>query len=366
MANQIRLPKLGQMKSWSDLVLASADDEVAASVTYFRHVLGDDWAGWADGAPLANAFFTAFQQARTECVRLHHMIMLLDGTPNLECVVEDLGSPSWSEYVAAVMTLEFCSRLRAAGHSVEFIAPSPPEQRPDARLMLGSRWVTVEFKGLHNPDAQGPWDTFIDQVISGLCLQSIQPDAFDLDLAEPARNCDHTVIVEFLRGRCTSQDRHFQDLPSGAGRARFTGQGGKISFPVAQYDDIARVTQKLRQRAWSSQLATAMGVTLLVIKSRDTFAGFDRSYLLDRAIDTSTRLISVLADLPEIGAVLLFEEPFVAAPPPFWTETPQCRVSVGTSDGQHARIALLVPNPAAKVALGKDEIDTLVGPRMQW
>jgi hypothetical protein len=64
----------------------------------------------------------SLQGGPPEWVRLCHLIRLLERVRGIEALVRsDLGSSAWTEYVAAVMALEFCGRFAAAGRFVELI-----------------------------------------------------------------------------------------------------------------------------------------------------------------------------------------------------------------------------------------------------
>lgn len=365
MAYQIKMPSVAGRMSWDDAARALRDPEPAAAVVFFRAALGEDWRGWTAGAPLADAFVTAFQIGPPECVRLHRMIGALDGTANLDLVVKDLGSRSWTKYVAAAMALEFCSRLHVADHAVQLIKPDE-QKRPDARVILADRWVMIEFKSLHDGDDHAPWEGFVDQVLFGLWEHSLELDSFDIEFAEEALETPAAAIVESLRRIHASRTYEFETLPMGAGRARCADRKARYSIPVAQDDDVTRIEKKLRARTWSRQLAIITGATLLVVKSKSIFGGFGRRYVVERAAEACVGLIPVLRHLPEIGAVLVYEEPMLGVPPPFSAETTELSISMGASEGGHARVAMLIANPAARVPLATSEREVLVGDKMLW
>jgi hypothetical protein len=84
-------------------------------------------------------------------------------------------------------------------------------------------------------------------------------------------------------------------LPSGTGWARIAPEGAtSYTLPFTEKEDIARIATNLAdpEQPWSRQLATVTGATLLVVRSKDVFRGFDRSYVLGRVDELSTRLAS--------------------------------------------------------------------------
>jgi hypothetical protein len=366
MASQIKMPKAGAWISWHDVEQARLGDDVATAVTFFRATLGDDWLGWAEGRPLANSFLTAFQSCPAEGVRLHRMALALAGTANIDLIIKELGQRSWADYVAAVMALEFCSRFRAAGHAIEVVKPTH-QRRPDSRAMLARRWATVEFKGLHDPDSKAVWDLFVDRVFSGLLEHAIGLDAFEIEFSEGALE-DLDAVIDGLRTIHASQNTNFDDLPSGTGRARLVAGKGKFTFPIVEHDDLLRIEKRLldEKRPWSRQLATVTGATLLVVKSRDIFRALDQHHVMDRTAEVSTRLMPILQLFPEIGALLIYEEPAWGPRSPFSAETTGASVTAGASEGGHARVAIVLPNRMARALLTVDELGTLIGSKMRW
>jgi hypothetical protein len=363
---QISIQGGGPRRSWRTVLSTFLDDpDVAAASAFFAGVFGDDVA---EDAPLVTHFHTAFQTGLPECVRFHRMISALEGTPNRNSLVRDLGLPQWTDYVAAVMALEFCSKFRTSGCEVEVIKPDRSGPRPDVRVMPDNRWLTVEFKGLHPPNEKATWDALTDDVFCELMMQHhIEHPAFEIHFA-PAALGNAGAVVRGLLDVHARASRNFEALPSGTGWARISsGSATSYLLPFAEKEDITRIARNLAdpKRPWSRQLGSVTGATVLVVKSKDIFKGFDRSDILGRVDDLSSQIVAPLLSCPEIGAILIYEEPFLAPPPRFTAVTGTARVAVGSSEG-FARVTVLLENRQASVPLTEAEIDALIGERMRW
>lgn len=166
MSGFLRLSMTGRVRSWEAARLRADTLEMRQAVEFFCQSLRDDWNGWAQparwegAAPLACNFATSFQHGPREWVRLHGLAQTLTGLADLESVVgrRGLGSMSWIDYYAAVMTLEVCAGFHKAGRGVELIQ-NTDDASPDARIAPISRFVTTEFKALHEPEESEHWDS---------------------------------------------------------------------------------------------------------------------------------------------------------------------------------------------------------------
>jgi hypothetical protein len=129
----------GGHRCWSDAENdPRAVGEVVDALTCFKGFLGDPWDGWERSAPLARNCFMWFQGLEAEGVKAYRMIRALDGVRGLAEVVMSLAREAPREYAAAIMALELCARVRAAGGEVEFVqrdnGPTPDVRvKPVAR-----------------------------------------------------------------------------------------------------------------------------------------------------------------------------------------------------------------------------------------
>jgi hypothetical protein len=354
-------------RSWRTILTTFLDKpDVAAASAFFGGVFGDD--GVASDSPLAKAYHTAFQTGRPQCVRLHGMIMALEGTPNRDSLVRELGLPRWKDYVAAVIALEFCSRFRTSGCDVELIKADGKAPRPDARVMPAGRWLTVEFKGLHDPHEKAPWDDLTDDVLCELMMEhGIDNPRFEIHFAPPALGNPAEVVRGLLDIQARAV-REFEALPSETGWARISADGAtSFSLPLAEKDDVTKIARNLAdaERPWTRQLGSVTGATVLVVKSQDIFRSLDRHEVLARVDELSRQITNPLLSCPEIGAILIYEELLLSPPPGFVATTGSARVVLGSSEG-FTRGAVLLQNRAARVALLEQEIDALIGERMRW
>ena len=130
------------------------------------------------------------------------------------------------------MSLEFCGRLRSAGCQVEFIQRNDDPHPPDCRIELDGRWVTIEFKALHEPDAMQPWHEF-EEWFHGQFPSSHDPAiGMDVECAEPAL-VEQEAFLEGLLSVQKSGVTTFQEFPRGTGRARCNGENiWKWQYPV--------------------------------------------------------------------------------------------------------------------------------------
>ncbi len=167
----IQLPKLDDHQTWADAERdPRVNEESREALHGFGAMFGQGWRGWAASVPLTLQFFTAIENGSCEGVRLWQMVKALDGVPGSVGFARNaLGSRVWREYVAAVMALELCSRVRAGGGDAEFIQRDQ-ETSPDTRLRLAERWITVELKALHDPDELEPWGRFRTKSSGRSCL----------------------------------------------------------------------------------------------------------------------------------------------------------------------------------------------------
>jgi hypothetical protein len=360
------MPMMGAFDSWQ---AAEADagtvDEVARAVAYLRPILGEEWKGWANGAPLATVFTLSFQGGPREWVRLHRLVRTLEGVAERDSLVRrDLGSSAWTQYTAAVMALEFCGRLRGTGRAVEFIQATDAKS-PDARVELARRWVTVEFKALHDPDEMKPWHALHDWVMGEFARHDLDLGGFEVDCAPAAlavgnRRAFLDGLLAVKRGGCTE----YHDLPRQTGRARVVdGNMGHWMFPVTEVPELERVIDKLLGKWWK-QLREATTPTVIVVRTRMLF-GETLQSVASKGETAAARLREVMEPLPMIGAILIYDEMLWPPPSPAFLERPGYRLSVGAIDGC-ARAALLIPNDAAAVPLVSEEQDVLARPKMLW
>lgn len=356
---------MGGFKSWQD---AEADTgtvgEVSDAVRCFRSILGDRWKGWQKSSPLANVFAMSFQGGPREWVRLHRLIRELEGIPGRDRVVRDLGSSAWTQYMAAVMALEFCGRLRRQGRETEFIQ-NTDEKSLDARVNLADRWITIEFKATHEPDEMKPWNALHDLAFEHLAHHNLDLGGLEVNCKPEAlnpevRNAFLNALLAVKQGGSTQ----YVDLPSGSGRARIiSGNLGRWTFPVEDGPDVERIARKMLGK-WRLQLEQAPGPLVLIVRTGTLF-GKTLQDVTTNAETGATRLRETVRQLPTVGAVLIYDEMLWQPPDPTFVETSSYRLSVGAADGC-ARAALLVPNEAAAVALTTAELETLVRPDMVW
>jgi hypothetical protein len=362
----LQMPARGGFGSWQE---AEGDPgtvgEVADAVGCLRTILGERWMGWAKSAPLANVFTISFQEGPREWVRLQRLVRDLEGVPGRDRVVRrDLGSPEWTQYMAAVMALEFCGRLRRSGRRAEFIQNTDAKS-PDARIDLAGRWVTVEFKAMHEPDEMKAWNELHDLAFEYLARHG-------LDLGGLEVNCEQGAVEPgvrsaFLDGllavkQSGSTDR--VELPAQSGRARnIPCNVGRWRFPVEEVPDIERIVRKMLGK-WRRQLAKEPGPTVLVVRTGALF-GEALGAVVSNAEAAARSLAAAAQRLPSVAAVVVYDEMFWQPPAPAFLGVSSYRLSIGAADGC-ARAALLVPNGAAAVPLTPAELDSLVRPDMLW
>lgn len=367
MASLLRMTMTGPVRSWAAATAdARNDQEMRSAVAFFRTRLGEDWSGWQDGAPLACVYATSFQEGPREWVRLHRLLTTLDGEPHLDQLVRrGLGSARWNEYVAAVETLEFCARFRRGGCAVALIQ-NDHLKSPDASVALSGRPVTIEFKALHEQDRQKSWNEFNEVLFNALCQLGTDFSGLDVEYTDRAL-LDPTAVASVLASIKSEHAEDFRDLPDGAGRARFVaafGNRGSLRPPFEQKGDFTRLVQKLRSKWWR-QLDAAVGPTLIVVRATNVFCAHPQ-HVLARAAELAASLSDDLARKRMVGGVLIYEEPLAPPFAPLTQIDSAFRLSMGESEGGHARISYLVPNPVARVPLADEELDVLVGPAMRW
>jgi hypothetical protein len=361
----LKMPMMGRVRSWAEAAEdPEAVGEFADALAYFRRVLREEWKGWEKGSPLATYFHTSFQGGPREWVRLYRLIRALDGVPNLEALLRsDLGSSEWTEYLAAVMSLEFCGPLRAAGHSVELIETGGQQSPPDARVHLGGRWTTVEFKALHQPDNMKVWDDLMDWALNEMSRRGVRVEGIEVH-CEPAALVERKAFLDGVLDVYRARTATFQELPCGTGRARFkSGNVNGWTFPVKDTPELLRVASKLAG-SWWKKFGGVSTPTVLVVRTGMLFGETPRR-MHEKADEAATLLREVLVDTEMVGAVLIYDELLWQPPAPAFFSRPEFRLSIGAKDGG-ARAALIVPNPRAANPLTSAELDVLVADRMLW
>jgi hypothetical protein len=361
----IQLPALDNFGSWTD---AESDPrsvgDVGEALAAFRGILGTNWDGWRANAPLCRQFFMTFQGGAPEGVRLHKMVRALDGAKGVACFIrETLGRQRWREYLAGVMGLEFCSRIRKSAHDVVFVERTH-EKSPDVRVRLVDREITFEFKALHESDDQEPWNELVEGLVTLLPVGATLSD-FQMELAENAL-IQPEALIEGLTRIWLTKANGWHDLPRAAGRAQLSGQNlGRVTFPIVQRDDLSRIAVKLRQ-GWWQQLRAEIGPTILVVQAGGLFGDPRPPMVLAEAERIAAVVAPLLPDKKMVGAVLVYAEPFWEPVRPAYSDRTSFRVRMDTSPVGTARFMVLVPNMAPRIALDPAELDRLIGPGIAW
>jgi len=361
------LPRMDNHHSWVDARKdPRAVGEAVEALTGFEGMLTKDWRGWAEGVPLARDFFVSLQHQAAEGVKFWRMVRTLDGVSGLaEVVHSGLANKMWKEYTAAAMALEFGSRIRAAGGDAEFIQRDH-DKSPDARLRLVDRWITVEFKGLHERDEMEAWYDFEQTVMNGLTPHGLAGVAFDRELT-PAALGDPGAVVEGLLSIAVRNVREYELLPRGTGRARLAPINcGKCGYPVEQTDELVRLTSRVRSRKWYEQLERAGGPTLLIVRANTLFGTGEPGVVGAAARRVADALNVYLPRLRMISAVLVYDEPFWAPRFAIHHEADDLRVRIDTAPSGCARFMTLVRNADATEPLHEADLDKLVGPQPIW
>ncbi len=133
---------------------------------------------------------------------------------------------------------------------------------------------------------------------------------------------------------------------------------------MPQTDDLKRLIGKLKGK-WYRKVRTLEGPAVLVVRTQ-MLAAPDPSRVAAIADDVAQVLSEELRGTARFSAVLVYEEPMWPPPTPAFVLTETHWLVLGSSDCRSYRVALLVPNPAARVRLTEDENDAFVCPRMLW
>ncbi len=361
----IQFPKMDGHRSWTDAMNdPRVDDDLRGALDGFRGIFGDGWLGWVKGVPFTTQFFLKLQNQQAQGVRLWRMVQGLREVSGVrEFVRNAVGSKAWREYLAAAMTLEFCSRARAAGGDAQLVQRDQ-NPTPDTRLRIADRWITTEMKALHDRDEMNVWYTFEEKLHHLLAYCQLPHVAFDREWTDAAlENC--RAVADGLISIAARGIRDYEPLPRGTGWARLAaGNTGKDVYPIAQKDDLSRLVGKMRE--WSTQLVHAREPTLLVVRTNALFGDGTPTKVGAIARKIASALNPLLRELPMIGAVLIYEEPFWAPRFPVTAMFPDLRVRIDTSPAQCARFMTLVPNGHASEPLQEAELDRLVGLEPFW
>src|SRR5690606_4805600 len=114
------------------------------------------------------------------------------------------------------------------------------------------RSVTVEFKGLHAPDALETWFKFQQHLVDRLHEHDILIHELDLEFTETAL-LHENAVADALVATYRTGTKEWVPLPFQAGRARLSnGVEGLVGFPVKEGDDALRISRKLS--GWGNQL----------------------------------------------------------------------------------------------------------------
>ncbi|MEZ4359122.1 MAG: hypothetical protein R3B48_03005 [Kofleriaceae bacterium] len=335
------------------------------AIRYFRGMLGERWRGWQQRSHLARSFHTSFQCGVREWVRLHRLAIALDGLDNVNLVVKELGSPAWQKHIAAEQTLEFCGRIRAAGHRVELIQ-NTDEVSPDARVWLDNHAITLEFKALHDSDEQMQWDEFFATLQSELFRRRPEGEVFPFWAEFLAPALEHPQdVADTLSKIAANKHSELHYLPHGAGRARYEAdtEAREMLFPIAQCDDLDRVTRNLSGK-YRRQLRSTETPTLLVVLTKTMFLTHSNRRIA-AAREAALKLQKALEEGTMISGLLIQEELFEQLNSPLFHADRTWRLAINTAQGR-ARTTLLVKNGAANIMLSEHEIDVLIGKHMHW
>lgn len=364
----LQLPQdLAVPRSWEDAVAsAGPHGRQREAVDYFRGVFGSSWSGWKQRCHLVRSFHTTFHGTEREWVRLHRLSRALGDIDNVQLLVKDLGSPAWQRHVAAQQGLEFCGRMRVAGHRVEVIRPTE-NKSPDVRVWLHERPVTIEFKALHDPDAQIPWDQFFEALHNELFRRRLGAEVFpfDIEFLDPALEHLHDV-ADALTAIATQRDTNVRDLPHGAGRARYVADAAtprELRYPVDQRHDLDRVVASLGAK-YRRQLRTIDGPTLLIVLTKSMF--FVRNGQLPAVAHRVAKTLQrSLVERTTISGLLLHEESLEPRHTAVLHIDDGWRFSMCATEGR-SRTTLLVQNAVASAGLTAPELDVLVGDDVHW
>lgn len=358
---------LGSFPSW-DAALASRfcdeDPEAREALLWFRARLGESWKGWEESFHLATRFFNGFQGLAWEGVRLYRDLQILANAPNLEMVLRrGIGSNQWAQFTAAEMALTFCAPFHVADHPVEFLK-NDQDTCPDARIEIAGRPVVIEFKGLHLTSELEKWQQFGAKVSQGLMRQDLDFTSFHIHFA-PGALAHVDDIVSALVALHASGEPGWHELPHDGGQVALNPSRDRqrFEYPVSQKPDLERIVLKLR--GWCTQLADLPFPTLLVVRA-SVFDVFHPGQNFETAGAIVTALTEELSTKRMISGMVVYDEPFMPALASVEQVTPDHRMVIGTTSRGFPRFALLVPNPAARVALNGAEMDAIVGPNMVW
>ena len=350
--------------TWDSVAKAAAHDvELVAAVSILRRIIGNDWKGWVENRPLATLFGMSFQGGPPEWVRLCRLICHLDNTRGIEALVRsDLGSSAWNEYVAAVMALEFCGRFAASGRLVEFIETADHESPADAFVDVEQRRIRVEFKALHEAEFLENWNDLTQWVATQMSEQGAD-NGIDVWCYPCALENREALLADLLAVR-NARRPQMLELPSGTGRARYTGLNVMgWDYPKKQRPDLERLLGKLTTRWWR-KFRNADRPGLLVVRTSMLF-GASFAGIEARAQEIALALTSALPSIPGASAVVIYDDPFWPPIPATNRAVAGARLCTGTIDGS-ARVVLLVANGQATFPLASEELELLAGPRMIW
>jgi len=362
----LELPRMDDHRCWTDAEKdprASLQDVEA--LRGFAAMVGDDWSGWRNGAPLACRFLVRLQGGPTEGVRLWRLVEQLRDVPGLVHVVRrELASKVWIEFYAGAMALEFCARARSAGCAVELVQRDS-EKSPDSRVKLVDRWVTVEFKALHESEEMEDWNVWEQIIEIGLGARCVSA-TFDRDLTQQALS-DPGAVLDGLVSIAARDVRSYEALPRETGRARIAATNvGRLGYPVEQKPELERLVSKVPSRKWREQLERADGPTLLVVRANTMFGADEPKLVGAAARRIAEALKPKLAGLEMVGAVLVYEDPFSAPAFPIHVKLADLRVRRDTSPSGNARSIVLVHNAGAAAPLTDAELDRLAGDAPVW
>jgi hypothetical protein len=231
----LQMPMMGSIRSWKD----AAEDprsvgEFADSVAYFQNVLGEQWLGWRKGSPFATVFDISFQGQPREWLGIYRLIRALGDAPGLASVVKQIGSSEWTSYMAAVMALEFCARMRKTGVDVVFVETDDLESPPDVVQSIDPpRRMVVVFKALHDSDEAKRWDPLTDWLLEELTRRHLDVSAYDIDLEEPAL-VERNALLEGVLAAYEERPPQFRPLPLGTGRIRVMWGVGETQFETGR------------------------------------------------------------------------------------------------------------------------------------
>lgn len=366
------------LASWVDRMepLGPPRAEVHQAIKDLRALLGEDWAGFAGSHPLVLELLTTYGGGRPVAVRIRRLLEWLENGPAKKQLVIELAGRSWEGFLGASTVLVVAARLLTAGRPVKLLVPNRSTPTPDFRADLAGRWITFEATALQAPKPEQEAECIQADFCQWAINRRVASEWFvNIDLPLPV--CDARQYLPAIKSAVLAQVETGESgerlLPPVIRVRVLKGKGpipvivnGLVIERYSQFLDKIDFKRVLRAARHKARQVKGIGPSVIVIRNHQLFA-LEGSIWPEATHALAERVDAELSKLPDVSAVLDYEEWLAASSPPVeFSECTSYRALRGCDQDGYYRTIVLVLNQLAQHPLTSTEIGVVVGSKMLW